>query len=228
MEETRAHLAPRARRRLQVVIGALLAVAGTAALAAPVMQHARSPEVARRIADLAPAPAPSHTVEQLVWEGADVDGDGQPDFANPTGQELRTTDAYGCGDFGARRDGGTRKHEGADFKADAGQRVVAPISGYVSKIGFAYPGDTALKFVEITNPALHYQARVFYIDPAVELGQTVRIGQTLGAHHTLERKYPGGMTDHVHLEVIDTAGRRIDPTHVITARYEPVETPGQG
>ena len=22
-------------------------------------------------------------------------------------------------------------------------------------------------------------------------------------HHTLERKYPGGMTDHVHLEVID-------------------------
>jgi hypothetical protein len=98
----------------------------------------------------------------------------------------------------------------------------------VSKIGFAYPGDNALKFVEITNPALHYAARVFYIDPQVELGQAVHVGQPIGVHHTLEQKYPGGMTDHVHLEIIDKRGERIDATKVISARYEPVPAPARG
>jgi murein DD-endopeptidase MepM/ murein hydrolase activator NlpD len=164
----------------------------------------------------------------LVWTGADIDGDGAPDFANPTGHEVRQTDAYGCGAFGASRDGGERRHEGVDFKADAGQAVVAPLSGYVTKIGLAYPGDDTLKFVEITNPALHYQARVFYVDPTVALGQAVRVGQPIGAHHTLEQKYREGMTDHVHLEIIDTHGARIDATRVISARYEAVPAAKQG
>src|SRR5205085_2939217 len=138
---------------------------------------------------------------RLVWEGDDVDGDGKADFANPTGHEMRGHDAYGEGEFGASRDGGVRRHEGVDFIADAGQAVAAPMSGYVTKIGFAYPGDHVLKFVEITNPALHYQARVFYVDPTVEVGDTVAVGEAIGRAHTLQRKYPGGMTNHVHLEV---------------------------
>lgn len=199
----------------------LLAVAGSAALAAPVVHKAGAPGAplaARIVARSVPAPQ----VERLVWRGADIDGDGQADFANPTGHDTRKTDAYGCGEFGASRDGGARRHEGVDFLADAEQPLVAPISGYVSKIGFAYPGDNVLKFVEITNPALRYTARVFYIDPQVELGHAVRLGQRIGVHHTLEQKYPGGMTDHVHLEVIDNRGERIDATRLITARYEPV------
>ena len=141
---------------------------------------------------------------------------------------MRTTDAYGCGAFGAARDGGVRRHEGVDFKADAGQTLVAPISGFVTKIGYAYPGDQTLKFVEITNPALHYAARVFYIDPGVAVGQSVHVGQPIGRHHTLERKYPGGMTDHVHLEVIDTHGARIDAERLITAHFEPAGAPARG
>jgi hypothetical protein len=39
------------------------------------------------------------------------------------------------------------------------------MSGYVTKIGYAYAGDTGLKFVEITNPALGYVARAFYVTP---------------------------------------------------------------
>jgi hypothetical protein len=228
MEETSSRAAGAAPRRLLHGAALALAVAGTAAIAAPVMgqNHKASPEVAKAIA-LAPhvsAPAP----ERLVWEGADLDGDGAPDFANPTGKETRKTDAYGCGDFGASRDGGVRRHEGVDFLADAGQGLVAPISGYVSKIGFAYADDSQLKFVEITNPALRYQARVFYIDPTVELGQAVHVGQPIGTHHSLEEKYPGGMTDHVHLEIVDTRGVRIDATQVITARYEPAQAANRG
>ena len=79
-------------------------------------------------------------------------------------------------------------------------------------IGYAYADDSALKFVEISNPALHYTARVFYIDPQVQVGQAVALGQPIGVHHTLEQKYPGGMTDHVHLEIIDNRGERIDAT----------------
>jgi murein DD-endopeptidase MepM/ murein hydrolase activator NlpD len=221
MEETSSNPARAAKRRLLQATSLALAVIGTAAIAAPAMRHAEPDPVRRAIALAPPAPAVPPP-ERLVWKGADVDGDGQPDFANPTGKALRQTDAYGCGAFGSSRDGGARRHEGVDFMADAGQTLVAPISGYVSKIGYAYPGDSTLKFLEITNPALHYEARVFYIDPSVELGQAVRLGQPIGAHQTLEKKYPGGMTDHVHLEIIDTHGARLDATRLITARYEPV------
>ena len=227
MEETSSKGVRVARRRILQAAGFLLAVAGTAALAAPVVHKA---QVSRAIFAEAAAPrvVPAAQAERLVWQGADIDGDGQADFANPTGHDTRKTDAYGCGEFGARRDGGARRHEGVDFMADADQPLVAPISGYVSKIGLAYPGDSALKFIEITNPALHYAARVFYVDPQVELGQAVRVGQPIGVHHTLEQKYPGGMTDHVHLEIIDNRGERIDATRVITARYAPVAGPVRG
>jgi murein DD-endopeptidase MepM/ murein hydrolase activator NlpD len=213
-----------AKRRLLQAAGCAVAIIGTAALAAPAVHQAGGPKalIVQAAAEFAPRTIPSEQVERLVWRGADIDGDGQADFANPTGQEVRRVDAYGDGEFGASRDGGVRKHEGVDFIARAGQRVVAPISGFVTKIGFAYAEDSNLKFVEITNPALRYAARVFYVDPDVEVGQAVRLGQRIGAHHTLESKYPGGMTDHVHLEIIDTHGARIDAARLITARYERV------
>jgi len=155
----------------------------------------------------------------LKWVGKDVDGDGAPDFLNPTGQGQRTSDAYGYGVFGAPRDGGSRPHLGVDFKATAGQPVKAPISGYVTKIGFAYAGDTNLKFVEVSNPALHYKARVFYVNTKVDVGDAVHLGETVGTAHTLREKYPNGMTDHIHLEITNPAGRKIDAARVLTAYW---------
>jgi peptidoglycan LD-endopeptidase LytH len=162
-------------------------------------------------------PVPMETV--MVWDGKDADGDGQPDFVNPTGEAPRVHDSYGSGAFGASRDGGSRHHEGVDYMAAAGQDVRAPISGFVTKIGQAYSSHPDLRFVEITNPAIGYAARVFYINPDVSVGQTVRLGQTIGAAHGLQAVYPGGMTDHVHLEIMER-GQRIDATRLITARYE--------
>ena len=159
------------------------------------------------------------TVKVLTWQGADIDGDGAPDFANPTGQAPREHDAYGSGAFGASRDGGSRDHEGVDFMAEAGQTIVAPVSGFVTKIGFAYAGAPELKFVEITNPALKYEVRVFYVEPQVEVGEAVAIGHPIGRAHTLQDRYPAGMTDHVHLEIQDRRGARMDATQVILARY---------
>jgi len=223
----RLRVSEKLKGRLGQVAAATVIVAGTAALAAPVVHKASLTSARANVvsamqqAAALTAEFPTADAERLVWEGVDVDGDGQADFANPTGADTRKVDAYGYGEFGASRDGGSRRHEGVDFIAEAGQAVMAPISGYVTKIGYAYAGDSNLKFVEITNPALHYAARVFYVDPTVVVGQTVALGHAIGTHHTLERKYPGGMTDHVHLEIIDRRGQRIDATRVIEARYEP-------
>ena len=211
-----------------LLLVSIVALVGSAAAAAPFSQpdHRASlvTAVERTVDQVAPTVEPAPL--QLVWDGADIDGDGRADFANPTGREPRLHDAYGHGEFGARRDGGSRRHEGVDYTAKAGQDVDAPISGYVTKIGYAYAGDPNLKFVEITNPALNYAARVFYVNPKVQVGDTVAIGEPIATARSLQRKYPGGMTDHVHLEVLKR-GQRIDADRVITARYAPA-VPARG
>jgi murein DD-endopeptidase MepM/ murein hydrolase activator NlpD len=157
------------------------------------------------------AAAPARVV---MPKGRDVDGDGAPDFVSPTGFGLRFEDNFGSGAFLASRDGGVRRHLGADFDAAPGQAVAAPISGYVTKIGFAYAGDQQLRYVELTNRAIGYMARVFYIDPRVEIGQAVRLGQAVGVALTLQARYPG-ITDHVHVELTDLARGHVDPAKFI-------------
>jgi len=159
-----------------------------------------------------PEPAPTFS---LVFEGRDVDGDGAADFANPTGHDVRTHDAFGYGEFGASRDGGAREHEGVDYVGAAGQQVASPISGEVTRMGLAY-ADGDLKYVEVTNPATGYEARVFYVDPSVAIGDKVAVGAPLGTLKTLQGRYPG-ITDHVHLEIM-RQGARFDAAQVITAR----------
>ena len=170
-------------------------------------------------------PAPLELVypveQRVIWDGADVDGDGAADFLNPTGEAPREHDGYGDGYFGASRDGGSRDHEGVDYTGAPGHQVKAPMSGYVTKIGQAYDDGPALRYVEISNPALSFQARVFYIDPQVRVGDSVALGDVIGKVANLNRRYRG-ITNHVHLEIKDQTGRRIDATKVITARIETV------
>lgn len=153
-----------------------------------------------------------------VWsfEGRDVDGDGAPDFANPTGEAPRDHDAFGGGHYGASR--GARDHAGVDYVAEAGQTVAAPISGFVTRIGYCYGDEPGLRYIEIRNPALNLSARVFYVDSAVKVGDAVRVGRPIGRAATLQDRYPG-ITDHVHLEIRD-GERTLDATDVIVARLE--------
>jgi murein DD-endopeptidase MepM/ murein hydrolase activator NlpD len=175
-----------------------------------------SPVMQRLLAEMAAKPQ-KPVRKELVWSGSDIDGDGAPDFANPTGGAPRGHDEFGDGQFGARRDGGAREHEGVDYVARAGQDVQAPISGYVTKIGYAYAGSSDLKFVEISNPALGYVARAFYVTPGVELGQTVRLGETIGRVESLQKHYPG-ITNHVHLEVMEPGGERVNAAELIVRK----------
>lgn len=201
--------------------GLLIAGVGHAAVSQ------RSSDSLLRAVEVATTPAfeALRPAQQKVWtfEGRDVDGDGAADFANPTGEAPREHDGYGEGRFGASRDGGAREHAGVDYVAEAGQRVVAPISGYVTRIGFPYGDDERLRYVEITNPALKLTARVFYLRPDVQVGQAVRVGKPIGRAATLQDRYPG-ITDHVHLEVRER-GRTLDAEEVIVAK---LDTGGRG
>jgi biotin carboxyl carrier protein len=187
-----------------------------AAMERPVSHRPGPAPIVKLLANITAKPKPVPTME-LVWKGADLDGDGAPDFANPTGAAPRGHDEFGDGYFGARRDGGSRDHEGVDYQAVAGQDVHAPMSGYVTKIGYAYAGDTGLKFVEITNPALGYAARAFYVTPTVEVGQAVHLGQSVGKVESLQSHYPG-ITNHVHLEILAPGGDRVNAAGLITPR----------
>ncbi|KRA59778.1 peptidase M23 [Caulobacter sp. Root655] len=207
-------LAPLARGALGLAL--VFAPMVVAAMENPNAARGGSPVVRRLLAEMAAKPQ-RPVRKELVWSGADIDGDGSPDFANPTGAAPRGHDDFGDGEFGARRDGGAREHEGVDYTATAGQNVKAPISGYVTKIGYAYAGSSDLKFVEITNPALGYVARAFYVTPGVEVGQTVRLGQSIGSVESLQRHYPG-ITDHVHLEVMEPGGERVNAAALIVRK----------
>jgi murein DD-endopeptidase MepM/ murein hydrolase activator NlpD len=197
-----------------------LALASVDAVPTPATPVPQPPEAAK-------APSTPEPSSAQAWIGRDIDGDGKADFANPTGKGMRGCDAYGCGDFGSVRDEGGRRHEGADFDAARGQAVRAPISGFVTKIGEAYPDDGGIKFVEITNPAIHFVARVFYVQPTTREGQAVRIGQVIGRAKSLQRRYPG-ITNHIHLELAKIGRPKIDPTLLITARLAPKSAPSKG
>lgn len=214
MNASIAKLVSPAVGRCALGLAIVLAPMMVAAMERPVARRTGPAPIARLLAEITARPAPPPVME-LVWRGADIDGDGASDFANPTGAAPRGHDVFGDGEFGARRDGGTRAHEGADYVAVAGQAVRAPMSGYVTKIGYAYAGDTSLKFVEITNPALGYAARAFYVSPGVEVGQAVRLGQPIGTIESLQGHYPG-ITDHVHLEILAPGGVRVNAAGLIS------------
>jgi murein DD-endopeptidase MepM/ murein hydrolase activator NlpD len=206
-----------------LAVAAFLALlATTPALAVSIgAPAARLPGWASPYAELYQGPATAaQTPEPVaVWAGHDIDGDGAADIANPTLHAPRETDAYGSGAFKASRDGGEREHQGVDYVARAGQAVWAPISGLVTKIGYPYSDDAGLRYVEIENPALKISARVFYVAPQVEVGQIVRLGTRIGVAQSLQARYPGGITDHVHLELGDADGCKLDAAALIQQRF---------
>lgn len=182
------------------------------ALRALTNSNARAPE--REATALARAPA-------MIWT-IDADGDGVDDFSNPTHGGVRGVDAFGSGDFGARRDAGKRTHHGVDYVAFVGQKVRAPISGEVSRVGYAYRGIGGLRVVEIVNPETKFTARVLYVEPTVAVGDVVVAGEEIGAAQDLSGRYPG-ITNHVHVELRDARRRLLDaseqlPSAVVQAQ----------
>ena len=134
--------------------------------------------------------------------------------ANPTGHDLRGEDAYGAGFYGASRAAGARRHRGADYVAEPGEIVRAPISGVVERIGFAYRGDERYRYVELASEDQTRDVRVLYVGPIVQLGAIVRAGDPIGRAQDLSARYPRGITNHVHVEMREN-GALADPANLL-------------
>jgi len=137
-----------------------------------------------------------------------------PTLANPTGHDLRGEDAYGAGFYGASRASGTRRHRGADYLAEPGEIVRAPIAGVVQRIGFAYRGDERYRYVEVADAMTQRDVRVLYVGPLVQLGAIVEAGDPIGRAQDLSARYPRGITNHVHVE-LRQSGALADPANLL-------------
>ena len=109
----------------------------------------------------------------------------------------RKCDRYGCGNFGASRDGGSRQHKGMDVLTKEGQVVFAPFGGKI-RLFKPYAGDNSLDGIEIQGNT--FKVKLMYVQPAVSDGDTVKAGQVIGWAQSLQSKYPG-ISDHIHCEV---------------------------
>jgi murein DD-endopeptidase MepM/ murein hydrolase activator NlpD len=119
---------------------------------------------------------------------------------------FRGCDKFGCGYYGASRDGGTRTHMGTDIIAAKGQPVYAPISGLIYQ-GPAYASGKhpELRMVRIKGDKL--SVNIMYVSAATS-GYVLE-GDLIGYAQTLQAKYPG-IHDHIHFEVLAN-GVKIDP-----------------
>ena len=129
--------------------------------------------------------------------------------------EMRGCDDQGCGYFGASR--GSRKHVGIDLACTPGTTIDAPVSGIVTKLGRVYsdPNKAHLRYVQITTGKYDY--RMYYVKPTICVGAAVAEGDPVGVHQKTGDLYRG-ITEHVHFEIKDPKGKRVDPTPVYLAK----------
>lgn len=143
---------------------------------------------------------------------------------------LRGVDSWGAGGFGSPRDRGARKHNGLDFLGVPGDRVVAPIGGRITSLGFMYASCPKMRNIHITGTGDydHYRAMAGYVEaaPGIRPDVIVRAGDVIGVLQDVsgywaeqEPKRVGAMKNHLHL------GLRINGTYVDPAQYLPKDLP---
>ncbi len=117
-------------------------------------------------------------------------------------------DRYGQGAYGASRGGGSRRHNGCDYRAPIGTPLKSPCVGRVTRSGYV---GAAGNLIEITCDngdrftMMHLQANT-----RVGHNTRVGIGTQVGKVGNTGNANVRGMIPHVHLEAI-IRGRRVDP-----------------
>jgi hypothetical protein len=110
---------------------------------------------------------------------------------------YRECDAQGCGYYEAPR--GSRKHNGRDLACKVGTAIELGFSAVVVKVGWAYsdPKKSHLRYVAFKLDS--YYCRLFYVNPAVKVGDKINPSDTVGATLNLGEFYEG-ITEHIHVE----------------------------
>lgn len=133
-------------------------------------------------------------------------------------QAVRQCDQHGCGHFGAGR--GKRTHSGIDIECEPNEAVLAPISGQVTKLGVVYASPLKSEYQYVQISVAGYDYRFMYILPLLSLnvGDYVVEGETIIGRVQRLGKFYEGITEHVHFEIKNPKGRRVDPTPVYLAK----------
>jgi murein DD-endopeptidase MepM/ murein hydrolase activator NlpD len=129
---------------------------------------------------------------------------------------LRGTDKHGSGEWHSSRANG-KAHNGIDIAAPANAKIMAPVSGTVSKLGWPSnnPKKQHLRYVEVMD-YFGNRHRCMYVAPTIEKGERVEKGMTeIGVSQDLTKIY-SGMINHVHYEVIDATGHYRNPMTWLT------------
>ena len=127
-----------------------------------------------------------------------------PAFARPSSLGIRGEDGYGSGAFLAGRAG--HFHRGVDYITRVGQFITAPSAGEQIRIGFPYGDDLSYRLIEIISE--WWTVRLYYVQPLMGDGTVFSQGSAVGTSQDLSRRYPvdddhpGGITQHVHCEVV--------------------------
>jgi len=133
--------------------------------------------------------------------------------------DPRGTDAWGSGAFGAPR-GNNKTHKGFDYAVQPGAKVLSPVVGTVTALGYPYPYTsiaTNYRYVEVTD-LIGNRHRLFYLSPLAYEGQTVTVLTNLGIAQNISDRYQdpdlGSMKPHIHYEVITPSGAFINPENL--------------
>lgn len=111
--------------------------------------------------------------------------------------------------YGDSRDGGKRKHEGVDIFAKKGTPVVAPIDGYVSRVGTSKLGGKVVWMQDDKRRHSYYFAHLD--QQLVSVGKRVFRGDTLGTvGNTGNARYT---PSHLHFGIYQ--GKSKDPINFI-------------
>jgi peptidoglycan LD-endopeptidase LytH len=111
--------------------------------------------------------------------------------------------------YGDSRDGGKRKHEGVDIFAKKGTPVIAPTSGYVTRVGTGKLGGKVVWMQDQKRRHSYYFAHLD--EQLVKAGTKVSKGDTLGTvGNTGNARYT---PSHLHFGIYQN--RSLDPVHFI-------------
>lgn len=124
-------------------------------------------------------------------------------------------DTAGDGHYDAPRSG-ARKHKGVDLAMLPGTIILAPATGTVGRYGYAYEDDNSYRIVDfITMGLMRY--RFFYAcQVGYSEGDMVRKGEPLAIAQDISERYTHNiMTPHVHVEIYNKEGERLNPERIL-------------
>jgi len=117
---------------------------------------------------------------------------------SPVSGVIRS-DSEGDGKFGASRGG--RLHYGVDLTCVAGEGVLAPHNGTITREVLPYDGDNHYSGIEIASDL--FISHLLYVKPlANTIGDKVEANDLIGTAQDIQKRYGDKMQQHIHWKLM--------------------------